>query len=411
VAERPGADAAGTVHAAVPSRRRVLGALGGGLVVGSALGAGGTSLLTDERGPERSGSSSSPADGGTVPLSGAHQSGVHLPATPQPHGVVMVGDLTLFDGPPADHVANLSAVLTATQRVIETVRRDPGVCPDGSADLTITVGLGPRPVSAVSPRLPGAEPLPEFARDDTVRDSDRGGDLLLAVNADDPGVVARAVIRLGQDVPGLRPRWQQRGFRGAGTGTIARNPLGHLDGVIVPRGDRELAENVWIGDGPAKGGTICVIRRLRLDVAAFSALTGGEQDRTIGRRRSDGTPLSGGSPHAQVDLTAKTPDGQYRVPLRSHARAAHPSFTGSALMLRRGYMFDNGPIDGGEDVGLMFICFQRDLDTFVKTQQRLDEQDDLMDYVTPTASASFLILPGFSADRPLGSSLLASASA
>lgn len=389
----------------------MLGALGGGLVAGTALGAGGTSLLTDTRSPARAGGASR-EDDPTVRASGEHQGGVHVPATPQPHGVVVVGDLPLLDDDSADRVAGLSALLVATQRAIETVRRDPGVCPEGPGDLTITVGLGPRAVSAISPGLPGAEPLPVFARDDTVRDGERGGDLLLAVNAGDPGVVARAVLRLGQDLPGVRPRWQQRGFRGAGTGTIARNPLGHLDGVIVPRGDRELAENVWIGEGPARGGTICVIRRLRLDVPAFAALSGAEQERTIGRRRSDGTPLSGGSPHGQVDLTAKTPDGQYRVPLRSHARAAHPSFTGSALMLRRGYMFDNGPRDGGDDdAGLVFICFQRDLDTFVKTQRRLDEQDDLMDYVTPTATASFLILPGFTAERPLGSSVLAAASA
>ena len=70
-------------------------------------------------------------------------------------------------------------------------------------------------------------------------------------------------------------------------------------------------------------------------------------------------------------------------------------------MLRRGYAFDNG----GADSGLMFICFQRDLRTFVATQQRLDERDSLMEYATPTASASFLILPGFDESTPLGASI------
>jgi dye decolorizing peroxidase len=77
-------------------------------------------------------------------------------------------------------------------------------------------------------------------------------------------------------------------------------------------------------------------------------------------------------------------------------------------MLRRGYAFDDGALGDDSDVrdaGLMFTCFQRELRTFVQTQHRLDETDDLMAYATPTASASFLILPGFTPERPLGDSL------
>lgn len=320
----------------------------------------------------------------------------------------MIGDL------PDARIDTLEPFLAAVQKAVVAVHDDAAVSPDGPGDLTVTVGLGPRIVRAISPELPGAAELPDFEGDSRIDDRDRGGDVLLGVYASDPGVVGRAAAYLGEALPQLRARWQQRGFRGPGSGTIVRNPLGHLDGVIVPRGERELAENVWIGEGPAAGGTICVIRRLRLDVPAFTGLPGPEQDRTIGRRRSDGTPLSGGGPRDQVDLTAKTPEGQYEVPLRSHARAAHPSFTGSALMLRRGYAFDNGTGrsgDGGQDEGLLFVCFQRDLQTFIATQHRLDEQDDLMDYVTPTGSASFLILPGFTDQRPLGDALLAAARA
>ena len=102
-------------------------------------------------------------------------------------------------------------------------------------------------------------------------------------------------------------------------------------------------------------------------------------------------------------LRAKTEAGDYLTPARSHVRAAHPSFTGSRLMLRRGYAFGTQP----DDAGLMFVCFQNELDAFVKTQHRLDELDDLMAFATPTASASFLILPGFAADRPLGATLFA----
>lgn len=94
------------------------------------------------------------------------------------------------------------------------------------------------------------------------------------------------------------------------------------------------------------------------------------------------------------------------IPARSHARAAHPGFTGSELMLRRGYAFDDGQTDDVQRTGLMFVCFQRSLRTFTATQHRLDETDDLQRYSTTTASATFLVLPGHSSTRPLGSGVV-----
>ena len=72
-------------------------------------------------------------------------------------------------------------------------------------------------------------------------------------------------------------------------------------------------------------------------------------------------------------------------------------------MLRGSYTF--GESTGSR--GLLFRCFQRDLDTFIRTQQRLDEVDDLVGYARLTATGSFLVLPGFDTHRPLGSSLFA----
>ena len=70
-------------------------------------------------------------------------------------------------------------------------------------------------------------------------------------------------------------------------------------------------------------------------------------------------------------------------------------------MLRRSYGYENSTADQG----LLFVCFQRDLATFVRTQQRLDEVDELMRFATTTASGSFLVLPGFDHRRPLGATL------
>jgi dye decolorizing peroxidase len=170
----------------------------------------------------------------------------------------------------------------------------------------------------------------------------------------------------------------------------------------VPRGEAELKRSVWIGEGRLAGATVCVIRRLRIDTARFRGQPVEAREAIIGRRLGDGAPLSGGGPDDQVDLNAKTPEGEFLVPARSHARGAHPSFTGSGLMFRRSYSFENGT-----ESGLVFISFQNELRIFVATQQRLDEVDDLMKYVTPTASGTFLMLPGFRAQDPLGSGLFA----
>ncbi|WP_162799456.1 Dyp-type peroxidase [Nocardioides sp. 616] len=316
-----------------------------------------------------------------------HQPGIHRPVNPQAYALLTVLDL------PTTTRAELGALLG---RLGDTISAVPGE----SGDLTATVGVGPRLVRAAGGSLPGSTPLPGFAGDDRIPSSYVGGDLLLAVHGPNAAAVERVTDRLVSATRG-RVRWAQAGSRSSAGHGRARNPLGFLDGVVVPRTDAELADDVWIPEGPAAGGTICVVRRLRLDVDGFQALPLRRQERVIGRRHSDGAPLSGGGPLDQVDLSAKTPDGEYVVPLHSHARAAHPSFTGSGLMLRRSYAYQNG----AEDRGLLFISFQRELATFVRTQQRLDEADELMGFSSPTASAAFLVLPGFDGTRPLGATL------
>ncbi|MCX4584328.1 Dyp-type peroxidase [Streptomyces sp. NBC_01481] len=273
-------------------------------------------------------------------------------------------------------------------------------------DLTVTVGVGPRVVAAVDRGLPGAVELPAFAREE-MTDAARSGDLMVQVCASDPQVVTLAdgALRTWLRERSAAPRWEQYGFRSPAPrdrpGPV-RNLLGFLDGMTVPRTPQELAREVWLpAPDRVRGGTVAVVRRLRLDVARFLAQDLDRQERAIGRRREDGAPLSGGGPDAPLDLGAKSAQGRYLVPALAHARRAHPNATGSGLMLRRGYSYANGP----DDRGLLFICFQRELRTFVATQQRLDDGDELSGFATATASGTFLVLPGFSAARPLGASL------
>ncbi|WP_161972393.1 Dyp-type peroxidase [Glaciihabitans arcticus] len=367
-----------------PSRRGLLSAALGG-AAGLALGATGGVALTRTDTPAPA---STPAPTEVVPVRGEHQAGVHLPASPQQFGALLVLDTAATD----------TGWLAALGARIVALGSDDALLPDGAGDLTVTVGIGPR---LVPDGLPGSTDLPGFADDNEIDPGARGGDVLLAAYSSDPTVLAAVLADLALLVPGAVTRWQQFVFRGKGSGTKARNPLGFMDGIVVPHTSAEFADGVWIPDGPAAGGSILVIRRLRLDTSAFRALEVGEREAVIGRRLSDGAPLSGGAPDDQVDLRAKTPEGELLVPARSHARAAHPSFTGSSLMFRRSYSFEN---DG--ETGLVFMSFQNELRTFVVTQQRLDEVDALRTFSTPTASATFLVLPGFDDERPLGSSLL-----
>jgi dye decolorizing peroxidase len=390
------------------SRRGLL--LGAGAFTGGAL----TSRVV---GPAVGASvepAASPADAPPASPSpfGVHQAGIARPKNPQSFGAITVFDLS----EPASR-SSIAATLAVVQHQIERAtaspRSDRTTYPDGAGDLTVTIGLGPRVMTLLQPGGVGSTDLPRFAGDESLDPARVGGDLLVMAYSSDPihiGTFLESLVQGLADPSGATPlaslRHSQHVFRAPGTGTVARNPLGFHDGIVVPHG-AELDENVWIPDGPAQGGTICVIRRLRLDLARFAGLKTPEREAVIGRQQNSGAPLSGGSRMDQADLGAKTPEGDFVVPVRSHVRAAHPSFTGSALMLRRSYAFDNGRTANGDlDAGLYFVCFQTSLDTFVKTQRRLDEHDDLMGYATATASATFLILPGFTPDKPLGASLL-----
>lgn len=331
----------------------------------------------------------------TVPIepTGSQQAGVARPAVSQANLLMLVLDLL----PDAD----LRSLLASVGK--EIIDLASGEVSEGLApgDLTVTVGIGPSIVRSISSELPGAEELPEFQRE-RIAPADRGGDLMLQICAADPIVAAVAAGRLETLLTGVAQlRWRQRGFRGAIDDTGApRNGMGFHDGLVVPRSEEEFAEGVWLGDETAlAGGSLVTLRRFALDLDAFSSLSVEEQERVVGRRKRDGAPLSGGDAATEPDLHAKTPDGQYLIPVDAHVRRSNPLAAGVDLMLRRSYVIEH------PEPGLLFISFQRELRTFVSTLQRMEESDALLDFATATASASFLVLPGFTDDRPLGHQL------
>ncbi|MER7101802.1 Dyp-type peroxidase [Streptomyces humidus] len=376
-----------------PSRRTFLNA------TGALTAAGLTAGCTSDSAPPGRHAPGAAAALKPVAAMGRHQAGITLPQPAQGNLLAVVADLgaTVAPGPLLAELGQAISTLTTGT--------DPRLLGLPPGDLTVTVGVGPRLVRTAGASLPGAADLPRFSRE-RIAPQARGGDLLIQICAGDAlllPVVAAALLHQAGDR--VRERWRQSARRGAnvpvGNGlTAPRNPLGFIDGIVGPHTGAEQQRDLWLAGPPAvAGGTLAVLRRMELDVPRFAALSVAEQEAVFGRRRASGAPLSGGPVASGPDLGAKTPDGRYLVPADAHVRRAHATVVGVGLMLRRSYSTDDPA------PGLLFVSFQNDVRTFTATLTHMDTSDALLPFTTTTASATFLILPGFDRQHPLGSGL------
>jgi len=374
-----------------PSRRAFLGAAGAVVAAGLTAGC--------ESHPAQSSQADALASTTPVSPTGPWQAGITLPQQAQPNLLAVVADVGA-----AVPAGGLPAELGESVRTLAagTDARLLGISP---GDLTVTIGVGPRLVRTASPALPGTAELPEFSRE-RIAPQARGGDLLIQVCASDALVIPIvAAALLNQAGDRIQERWRQSGRRGSSipvdqSRTAPRNLLGFIDGIVGPHTSAEGQRDLWLaGPAPVAGGTIAVLRRTELDLSRFATLSVADQEAVFGRRRATGIPLSGGTIASDPDLGAKTPDGRYLIPADAHIRRAHSTVVGVGLMLRRSYSIDEPA------PGLLFISFQNDLTTFTNTLTHMDNSDALLQFTTTTASATFLILPGFDGQHPLGATL------
>jgi deferrochelatase/peroxidase EfeB len=392
------------------ARREVLGVVAA-LTAGGVLGTRASTIPTSTA--DSTGRGTGP--GRVVPFTGTHQAGITTPRAA--FSVHAAFDLTATS---RTELVDLLRTMTGRAMFLTAGGRPPdtgigapspdsGVLgPDVPADgLTVTVALGSSAYDGrfglAAQRPLRLRPMDAFPDDDLDR-SICDGDLLLTLGADHPDTVLHALRDIARQTRGgMQPRWRVDGFSGVPRPTGApRNLFGFKDGIENPDVTSPAAMDalVWTNFGSgepasAVGGSYQVVRVIRMLLEFWDRVSGEEQERMFGRRKDTGAPLSG---QQETDPPSYADDALgATIPLDAHIRLANPRTpqSASSRILRRGYTYDRGiDVNGNLDAGLVFTCFQQDLDRqFVAVQKRL-AGEPLVDYVSPVGGGYFFALPG-----------------
>ncbi|MFJ8147463.1 iron uptake transporter deferrochelatase/peroxidase subunit [Streptomyces sp. NPDC096048] len=402
------------------SRRRLLGTAGAtGLVLGAAGGAAGYAAA-----PSSAATPLTSLGDEQVMFHGKHQPGITTP-------MQACGHLVAFDLAAGAGRREAAALL---RRWSDTARRlmagepagtrDTGVARDaGPSSLTVTFGFGhsffgrtgldkQRPVAL--------DPLPDFSSDHLDKNRSNG-DLWVQIGADDALVAFHALRAIQQDAgSAARVRWQMNGFNRSPGATAhpmtARNLMGQVDGTRNPKpADADFDQRIFVPGQPGESeqawmanGSYAVVRRIRMILDDWEKLSVQAQEDVIGRRKSDGAPLSGGTETTEMDLEKTDDAGNLVVPINAHARITRPDQNGGAAMVRRPFSYHDGfDADGVPDAGLLFICWQADpLRGFVPVQRKLDRGDALSRFIRHEASGLFAVPGGAAEGEYVGQRLL-----
>lgn len=400
----------------VPNRRDLLLALGATSLAAAARAEPAAPQVSDAPRAEPL------AAGQRVPFHGIHQAGI---ATPRPeNGLVASFDVVASS---VDDLERLLRLLTARARWLTqggpVADLDPALPPAGSGllgpvvmpgNLTITVGLGDS-LFANRPWIAALKParLQRMARfpNDALEPGLCHGDLSIqfCANLQDTNIHAlRDIVKTLSEH--LVLRWMVEGnvppviAGAAGATPSARNFLGFRDGSANPdSNDAALMDRiVWTGGAHepdwAQGGSYQAVRIIRNMVERWDRTALVEQERVFGRRKMTGAPLDGGPDATEHDVPdyASDPDGRI-THAEAHIRLANPRDADSVrhLILRRPFNYSRGALKNGQlDQGLLFICWQADLEAgFIAVQKRLNGEP-LEEYIKPIGGGYFFALPG-----------------
>ena len=389
------------------SRRQVLGYAGASGV--GVLGGWGLSRLSDDDGVDASSSAGLPR---TISPYGEHQPGV---ATHTARALRLIA-LDANPGLTRESLGRLMRIWTGDIEAATLGRPAPGDTAADLAqeavDLTVTVGWGPRLFDALELSPPqGFVRVPAMSRD-KLRPEWSAGDLLLRIEADDDTTIAHVARRLLLDAgPFASLRWEQRGsWRGRDARQrpiTGRNLFGQIDGTANPApGTKVFSDTVWIADGEWGGGTTMVLRRIKMRLDSWDAITRHEQETAIGRHLDTGAPFGGSKEDDPLDLDAVDDRGELVIPVGAHARLSHPNENGGRRIFRKGANYVD-QWSGHRESGLLFQSFQADLQAqFIPIQAKLDAFDDLNTWTVAVGSAEFAILPGIHPGQWLGQPVL-----
>jgi len=395
------------------SRRGFLSATavaGVSTAAGASLGAVGATYAADVR------SQTATADRSEL-FRGPHQAGIET-------DMQAVTNFIAMDLKPAATKADMRRWMSLLTDDIDRLTKGQPVLADpspelavGAARLTATLGFGVnffRKLGLESKMPEGFIDLPSFKMDQ-LEDRYSGGDVLIHVGADDPIVLANASRALIRDsMPFATVRWMQNGFAHTPgmvpSGVSHRNLMGQVDGTENPKfGSEDFQNLVWINSGPdwIQGGTLLVLRRIAMQLDTWDQLGTPEKEEVIGRKLSNGAPLTGENEFDVPDLNARYPNGLKVIPDFAHIRRAAPGKPGERIF-RRPFSYHEGvDANGKPDVGLLWTAYQRNIETqYLPIQRRLESLDLLNEWTVPIGSATFAIPRGAMEGELLAEALL-----
>jgi deferrochelatase/peroxidase EfeB len=249
------------------------------------------------------------------------------------------------------------------------------------------------------------------------------GDLSLQFCSNTADTNIHALRDIVKNLPDLLlVRWKQEGSvppqapaKPGVPAQSARNFLGFRDGSANPDSNDSNAMDrlVWVQPGSdepawAAHGSYQAVRIIRNFVERWDRTPLQEQESILGRVKTTGAPM-GGQHESEVPDYSKDPAGKL-TKLDAHIRLANPrtAQTQANLILRRPFNYSNGVNKNGQlDMGLLFICYQADLEKgFITVQTRLNGEP-LEEYLKPVGGGYFFTLPGVTGDKDfIGRSLL-----